>query len=402
MIRSAPFRSRAVYEVLIVTQLSTPRGSMADQETEFSHATLAEIYEQPTALSETLNAYSKEGRLQSNLWSSVSDTLRNKDRLIIAASGSSRHAGMLGEIMIEELSGIAVDVEYASEYVYRRRDALLSSAVLVISQSGETADTLAALREAKLRGEPSMAITNVAGSSMAREADVSLITEAGKEVAIAATKSFVTQLSLLYLMALRLGQDRGQLSDQQIEQHLSGLAELPSQIAGSLPAWEAQMKIVAESFREAEAFLFVGRGLHYPIAREAALKLKEMSYLHAEAYPSGELKHGPNALLGPGAPLVVLATQDDRDPMSMVRYEKTVQLLRDIKGQQSHVLAVATEGDTVIKDLCRSCVYVPAAREFIMPFLEIVPLQLFAYFMSVQRGNDVDRPRNLVKAVVVE
>ncbi len=375
---------------------------MADQKTEFSHATLAEIYQQPDALSETLNTYSSRGKLQSALWSPVSDALRNKDRLIIAASGSSRHAGMLGEIMIEELAGIAVDVEYASEYVYRRRDALLSSAVLVISQSGETADTLAAMREAKLRGEPSISITNVAGSSMAREADVSLLTQAGKEIAIAATKSFVTQLSLLYLMALRLGQDRGQMSDQQIEKHISWLMELPSLIASALPMWEAQMKTVAESFRDAEAFLFVGRGLHYPIAREAALKLKEMSYLHAEAYPSGELKHGPNALLGPGSPLVVLATHDDMDPMAMVRYEKTVQLLRDIKSQQSHVLAIATEGDTVIGDLCQSCVYVPAAREFIAPFLEIVPLQLFAYFMSVQRGNDVDRPRNLVKAVVVE
>ena len=375
---------------------------MAAHESQFSHATLAEIYQQPTALSETLNAYSHQGKLQANIWSPVSDALRNKDRLIIAASGSSRHAGMLGEIMIEELSGTAVDVEYASEYVYRRRDTALSSAVLVISQSGETADTLAALREAKLRDEPSISITNVAGSSMAREANVSLLTEAGKEVAIAATKSFVTQLSLLYLMALRLGQDRGQLSEQHIEQHLAGLTALPSQIESSLPAWETEMKVVAESFRNAEAFLFVGRGLHYPIAREAALKLKEMSYLHAEAYPSGELKHGPNALLGPDSPLVVLATHDDHDPMSMVRYEKTVQLLRDIKSQQSHVLAIASEGDSVIKDLCRSCVYVPAGREFIAPFLEIVPLQLFAYFMSVQRGNDVDRPRNLVKAVVVE
>ncbi len=375
---------------------------MAHQKIEFSHATLAEIYQQPVALLETLNAYSSGGRLQSSLWSLVSDALRNKDRLIIAASGSSRHAGMLGEIMIEELSGIAVDVEYASEYVYRRRDGVLSSAALVISQSGETADTLAALREAKLRGEPSISITNVAESSMAREANVSLLTEAGKEVAIAATKSFVTQCILLYLMALRLGQDRKQHSEQLVEQHLAGLAKLPTFIENSLPAWEAKMKVIAESFSEAEAFLFVGRGLHYPIAREAALKLKEMSYLHAEAYPSGELKHGPNALLGPGSPLVVLATHDSSDSMSMVRYEKTVQLLRDIEAQQSHVLAIATEGDSVIKDLCRSCVYVPAAREFIAPFLEIVPLQLFAYFMSVQRGNDVDRPRNLVKAVVVE
>ena len=375
---------------------------MAQQETRFSHATLAEIYQQPAALSETLAAYSENGRLQQALWAPVSAALAGKDRLIIAASGSSRHAGMLAEIMIEELSGIAVDVEYASEYVYRRRDSVLDPAVLVISQSGETADTLAALREARLRDEASISITNVPSSSMTREADVSLLTRAGKEVAIAATKSFVTQLTLLYLMALRLGQDRGHLSDHAIGEHLAALTAMPSLIQNSLPNWQREIETVAQTFLNAEAFLFVGRGLHYPIAREAALKLKEMSYVYAEAYPSGELKHGPNALLGPDSPLVVLATHDSADPMSMIRYEKTVQLLRDIEGQGSHVLAIATEGDTVIKDLCRSCVYIPAVREFIAPFLEIVPLQLFAYFMSVQRGNDVDRPRNLVKAVVVE
>lgn len=375
---------------------------MTGQQTPFSHATLSEIYEQPAAITQTLAAYTSEGRLHEAAWSEVSNALTGKSRLIIAASGSSRHAGMLGEIMMEELSGIAVDVEYASEYVYRRRDSVLNSAVLVISQSGETADTLAALREAKLRGEAAISITNVPGSSMSREAEVSLLTRAGKEVAIAATKSFVTQLSLLYLMAVLLGRDRQQLSEKQIEAHLSGLAILPSLIERSLSGWDRAMQSVAASFRSAEAFLFVGRGLHYPIAREAALKLKEMSYLHAEAYPSGELKHGPNALLGADSPLVVLATRDERDPMSMVRYDKTVQLMRDIAGQKSHLLAIATEGDTQIRELCRSCVYVPAVPEFLAPFLEIVPLQLFAYYMSVQRGNDVDTPRNLVKAVTVE
>ncbi len=375
---------------------------MTNRQTNFSHATLAEIYEQPRALAETAATYVAETGLQESSWSNVSAALRGKDRLIIAASGSSRHAGMVGEIMMEELSGIAVDVEYASEYVYRKRDSVLHPAVLVISQSGETADTLAALREARHNGEKSISITNVAGSSMAREADVSLLTQAGKERAIAATKSFVTQLSLLYLMALRLAADRGGLDGGQVAKRLVELSTLPSLIERSLSGWQDQMKAVAASFSEAEAFLFVGRGLHYPIAREGALKLKEMSYLHAEAYPSGELKHGPNALLGPDSPLVVLATHDDSDPMSMVRYEKTVRLMRDIEGQGSHILAIATEGDTQVPKLCRSCVHVPAAREFLAPFLEVIPLQLFAYFMSLQRGVDVDRPRNLVKAVVVE
>ena len=375
---------------------------MTRQESQFSHATLSEIYEQPAALTSTLAAYGHDLGGSDGQWKAVAAGLKDKHRLIIAASGSSRHAGLLGEIMIEELSGLAVDVEYASEYVYRRRDAGLDPAVLVISQSGETADTLAALREAKVRDEVTISITNVGGSSMAREADVSLVTVAGKEVAIAATKSFVTQLSLLYLMSLVLGRQRGHLTEEQVSERLDRFATVPQMIERSLAGWEREMKTVAESFREAEAFLFVGRGLHYPIAREGALKLKEMSYLHAEAYPSGELKHGPNALLGEDAPLVVLATRDESDPMSMVRYEKTVQLLRDIAGQQSHVLAITTEGDTQVGELCRSCVSVPAVPEFLAPFLEIVPLQLFAYFMSVQRGNDVDRPRNLVKAVLVE
>jgi glucosamine--fructose-6-phosphate aminotransferase (isomerizing) len=375
---------------------------MAERSTRFSHATLREIYEQPSALADTFAAYTQGEGLRDEMWAPISDVMSRRDRLVIAASGSSRHAGMLGEIMMEEFSGIAVDVEYASEFVYRKRDAVLDPAVLVISQSGETADTLAALRAAKLDGEATISMTNVAGSSMEREADVSLVTRAGKEKAIAATKSFVTQLSLLYLMAVMLGRKRGVLNERLVEERVRGVLDLPALIERSLGGWETEMKGVAETFREAEAFLFAGRGPHYPIAREAALKLKEMSYLHAEAYPSGELKHGPNALLGPDAPLIVLATRDERDPMSMVRYEKTVQLLSDIEGQQSHILAIASEGDTQVRELCRSCVYVPAAPEFQLPFLEIVPLQMFAYFMSVQRGNDVDRPRNLVKAVVVE
>ena len=354
------------------------------------------------AIRRTLSEYVTAGELQETAWSPVSAAMNPKDRLIIAASGSSRHAGMLGEILMEEFSGIAVDVEYASECVYRKRDSVLSPAVLVISQSGETADTLAALREAKSCGEPSIAITNVAGSTMAREADVSLLTAAGKELAIAATKSFVTQFSLLYLMAVLLGRDRGQFGGNEVKKYLAECESMPAHVERWLPTWTAHMKEVAETFSDAGAFLFVGRGIHYPVAREAALKLKEMSYLHAEAYPSGELKHGPNALLGPGSPLIVLATHDKNDALSMLRYGKTIQLLRDIADQETQILAIATEGDGSIEALCSSCVYIPAASEPLTPLLEIVPLQLFAYFMSIQRGNDVDRPRNLVKAVVIE
>ena len=375
---------------------------MGREERQFAHATLAEIYQQPRALADTLASYALGTDPPAEVWQMITSFPASQRNLVIAASGSSRHAGLLGEIFLEELSNIAVDVEYASEFVYRRRDPVSHPAVLVISQSGETADTLAALREAKRRGEQTLSITNVADSSMQREADVSLLTGAGKEVAIAATKSFVTQVSLLYLLALALGRERQVLAPERLSKMVAELERLPALLDEYLEGWESEMILIAQTFSLAEAFLFVGRGPHYPIAREAALKLKEMSYLHAEAYPSGELKHGPNALLGPGSPLIVLATKDEEDPMSKIRYEKSVQLLTDIQKQGSQILAVINEGDTIVPNLCDSYVSVPPASEYCLPILEIVPLQLFAYFMSVQRGNNVDRPRNLVKAVVVE
>ncbi len=371
-------------------------------ESKRSHVTLSEIYEQPRALEDTLAAYVSGDDLNQEAWAGVRDVLHDSDRLIVAASGTSRHAGLAGEIMIEEGSGVAVDVEYASEYPYRRYDTLRAPAVLVLSQSGETADTLAALREAKSRGARTISITNVEGSTMAREADATLLTRAGKEVAIAATKSFTTQLVLLHLMSLLLGRERGRISAAELADSLHQLATVPSMIAAALPAWETTVSALVANFADADAFLFLGRALHYPIAREGALKLKEVSYIHAEAYPTGELKHGPNALLGEGAPLVVIATRDTKDPSSMLRYSKSIQLLEDIRKQRVNALVIATEGDTEISALAKSVVFVPRAPESLLPILEVVPLQLFAYFMSLQRGNDVDRPRNLVKAVTVE
>ena len=237
---------------------------------------------------------------------------------------------------------------------------------------------------------------------MAREADATLLTRAGKEVAIAATKSFTTQLVVLHLLSLLLGRERGRLSAPDVAEDLRQLAAVPSIIASSLPAWEERMSEVVASFADAEAFLFLGRALHYPIAREGALKLKEVSYIHAEAYPTGELKHGPNALLGEGAPVVVLATRDEADPSSVIRYRKSVQLLEDIARQRINALVIATEGDTDIASVASKVVFVPKIPEALLPILEVIPLQLFAYFMSLQRGVDVDRPRNLVKAVTTE
>ena len=371
-----------------------------------SHRTLSEIYEQPRALQDTLAAYTTGSDLNAAAWAGVRDVLQGPngpiDRLIVAASGTSRHAGLAGEIMIEEASGVAVDVEYASEYPYRRYDTMRAPAVLVLSQSGETADTLGALREARSRGARTISITNVEGSTMAREADATLLTRAGREVAIAATKSFTTQLLLLHLLSLLLARDRNRASTADVAAHLEQLGRLPSLLAGALPAWEKSVSELVPNFASAGAFLFLGRALHYPIAREGALKLKEVSYIHAEAYPTGELKHGPNALLGEGAPLVILATRDQADPSSMLRYRKTIQLLEDINKQGVNPFVLATEGDTQIASLARNIVFIPAVPESLLPILEIVPLQLFAYFMALGRGLDVDSPRNLVKAVTVE
>ena len=367
-----------------------------------THVTLSEIYEQPRAIADTLAAYVSGDTLNTEAWAAVKTLLRGADRLIVAASGTSRHAGLAGEIMIEEASGVAVDVEYASEYPYRRYDTLQNPSVLVLSQSGETADTLAALREAASRGARTISITNVEGSTMAREADATLLTRAGKEVAIAATKSFTTQLVVLHLLSLLLGRDRGRLSAAEVAEDLHQLASIPDIIAASLPAWEQRISEIVPSFATAEAFLFLGRALHYPIAREGALKLKEVSYIHAAAYPTGELKHGPNALLGEGAPIVVLATRDDNDPSSLLRYRKSLQLLEDIARQHINAFVIATEGDTEIAAVASNVLFLPRVTEALLPILEVIPLQLFAYFMSLQRGLDVDRPRNLVKAVTVE
>ena len=371
-----------------------------------THVTLSEIYEQPRAIADTLAAYVSGDILNTEAWGPVQNALRGPngltDRLIVAASGTSRHAGLAGEIMIEEASGVAVDVEYASEYPYRRYDTLQTPSVLVLSQSGETADTLAALREAASRGARTVSITNVEGSTMAREADATLLTRAGREVAIAATKSFTTQLLLLHLLSLLLARDRNRASTADVAAHLEQLGRLPSLLAGALPAWEKSVSELVPNFASAGAFLFLGRALHYPIAREGALKLKEVSYIHAEAYPTGELKHGPNALLGEGAPIVVLATRDSNDPSSLVRYRKSIQLLEDIARQRINAFVIASEGDTEIAALASNVLFIPRVTEALLPILEVIPLQLFAYFMSLQRGLDVDRPRNLVKAVTVE
>jgi glucosamine--fructose-6-phosphate aminotransferase (isomerizing) len=363
---------------------------------------LQEIYEQPDALAATISHYASEGLLLAESFPGIAEIFRGRQRLVIAASGSSRHAGLAGEIMLEDLAGLAVDVEYASEYVYRSTYTLHDPGVLVISQSGETADTLAALREAKSRGLNTTAITNNPASTMAREADSSLPTIAGKEKAIPATKSFTTQLCVLYLLTLYLARLGGRMTAQMVSSHLEQLERLPGLLEAALERWEALIEEVANGTRSACGFLYLGRAVHYAMAREGALKMKESAYIQAEGYPAGELKHGPNALVSPDAPLVVLATRDESDPDSLLRYQKTLQLMRDMHAQGATILSITTEGDQEAAMLSRYSIAVPPVSEFLLPLLEVVPLQLFAYFTAVLHGVNVDAPRNLVKAVVTE
>ncbi len=366
----------------------------------FDHAMLREIYAQPDAIERTIELYAQGNSLRPSAWEPLTGWSNPEGEILIAASGSSRHSGLAAEVTLEDLAGLAVDVEYASEYSCRGDLPSRHPSIIVISQSGETSDTLAALREAQGHQQHSLAITNVPDSSMAREATVSLPLAAGKEFAIPATKSFTCQLVVLYLLALHEGQKRGHLTAEQVGLRLKELQALPARIEAQLPAWESRMASLAHQLRNASTFLFLGRGVHYPIAREGALKLKEASYVHAEGYPSGELKHGPNALVSDRVPVVILATVDRADHDSVRRYEKTLQLLADLKTQKATVIALANTGDMEVESLVTECVFIEPQSEHLFPISEVIPLQLFSYFMALEHGVNVDNPRNLNKAVI--
>jgi len=273
---------------------------------------------------------------------------------------------------------------------------------MVITQSGETADTIAAQREALTRGIKTVAISNMPETTITREASAALISGAGPELSIPATKSFTTQLTILYLMALFLARKRGRMTSEVTRSDLQRLMQLPAAIELHLQAWDALAEEFADVHFKAEKFLYLGRGVHYAIAREGALKLKEISYAHAEGYPAGELKHGPNALVDEKLPVVVLATCDHGDPDSLLRYRRTLDVMKEVKSRRGNLVAVATEGDKDVADVAEHVFYVPAAPELLLPILEVIPLQLFAYHVAVKKGYDVDHPRNLVKAVVRE
>jgi glutamine---fructose-6-phosphate transaminase (isomerizing) len=368
----------------------------------FSHAMRREIYEQPTAIAKTIDEHLKDDTLFPGKLNSIESALLTFEKLIIAASGSSRHAGLAGEIMIEDLSGVAVDVEYASEYCYRSTHAAVDPIVMVVTQSGETADTIAAQREALTRGVKTIAVSNVADATIPREASAALITGAGPELAVPATKSFTTQVTIMYLMALFLARRRGRMTSEVTRTYLQSLLRLPEAIDRCLRSWDDLAERFAEKQFRAEKFLYLGRGVHYAIAREGALKLKETSYAHAEGYPAGELKHGPNALVDEYLPVVVLATYDRNDPDSVLRYRRTLDVMKEVRARNGRLVVVGTEGDDEIASIADEVFFLPAAPELLLPIVEVVPLQLFAYHVATKKGYDVDRPRNLVKAVVTE
>src|SRR5246127_3946638 len=368
----------------------------------FAHAMRREIYEQPDAIARTIDRHLQNDILFPGALQSIESALLTFEKLIIAASGSSRHAGLAGEIMIEDLSGVAVDVEYASEYCYRSTHAAVDPIVMVITQSGETADTLAAQREALTRGVKTIAISNMPDTTIVREAGAALITGAGPERSIPATKSFTTQATILEIMALFLARKRGRMTSEVTRSYLKRLQQLPEAIEKNLSLWDSLAEEFGKVHFKSEKFLYLGRGVHYAIAREGALKLKEISYAHAEGYPVGELKHGPNALVDENLPVVVLATCDHRDPDSVLRYRRTLEVMKEVRSRRGAVVTVATQGDKEVAAITDHVFYVPPAPELLLPIVEVIPLQLFAYHVAVNKGYDVDHPRNLVKAVVTE
>src|SRR5438552_6103416 len=384
-----------------ISMMTTNHTSVGTKD-KFVHAMRREIYEQPQAIAKTVERHLKDDIIFPGELQAIESALLTFEKLIIAASGSSRHAGLAGEIMIEDLSGVAVDVEYASEYCYRSTHAAIDPIVIVITQSGETADTIAAQREALTRGVKTIGISTVDGTTIVRGASAALITGAGPELSIPATKSFTTQLTILYLMALFLARKRGRMTSEVTRTYLQRLMRLPDAIEQQLASWDALAEEFGAVHFKAEKFLYLGRGVHYAIAREGALKLKEISYAHAEGYPAGELIHGPNALVDETLPVVVLATCDHRDPVSVLRYRRTRAVMRAVRSRRGPLGAVAMEGDKEVAGIAEHVFFVPAAPELLLPIVEVIPLQLFAYHVAVNKGYDVDHPRNLVKAVVTE
>jgi glucosamine--fructose-6-phosphate aminotransferase (isomerizing) len=370
----------------------------------YKHFMLKEIFEQPRAIRDTtLGRISLDsGKVFLSEMEISDEDFQRATKVTIAACGTSWHAALAGKYMIERLARVPVEVDYASEFRYRDPIADPTALGLLITQSGETADTLAAQREMVAKGSKTIAVCNVVGAMVAREAHGTIYTHAGPEIGVASTKAFTSQLTALFLFALHLAQKKGTVSDADSLALVEELSRLPGKIEEILRTTDGPCEELAKHYSTARDFLYLGRGIHYPIALEGALKLKEISYIHAEGYPAGEMKHGPNALIDETLPTVVLATKDESNRDSKLRYEKTLSNIQEVTARSGKVIAVAMEGDEHIGQLVDHVLYIPHTHELLLPVLDVIPLQLLAYHIAVRRGCDVDQPRNLAKSVTVE
>jgi glucosamine--fructose-6-phosphate aminotransferase (isomerizing) len=369
----------------------------------YKHFMLKEIFEQPRAIKDTMlgRVGIESGRVFLDEVDISEAEFKSFEQVKIVACGTSWHAGLAGKFILERLARLPVEVDYGSEFRYRDPIIQQNTLTIVISQSGETADTIAAQREAKQKGSKTLAICNVVGSMITREASGVLITHAGPEIGVASTKAFTSQITALLILGMYLGQVRGTLSPEASCALTQELMQIPGKLDQVL-AKTAIYDNMAKHLSKAQDFLYLGRGIHFPIALEGALKLKEISYIHAEGYPAGEMKHGPNALIDENLPVVVLATKDPESEESKVHYEKTVSNIQEVKARSGIVVAVACEGDEEVAKMADYVIAIPATRELLLPLLEMIPLQLLAYHIAVRRGCDVDQPRNLAKSVTVE
>ncbi len=362
----------------------------------YEHFMLKEIYEQPRAIKDTFRGrlLAEQGMIKMSGIDDNLDKFLNANRIIIAACGTSWHAGLVAEYIFEDLARIPVEVEYASEFRYRNPVITDKDVLIAISQSGETADTLAAIKLAKEKGAFVFGVCNVVGSSIARETHAGAYTHAGPEIGVASTKAFTTQITILTLLALKLACEKGTFSETRYKEILSEIEGIPSKVEKALEA-NPLIEIISEAYKDASNFLYLGRGYNFPVALEGALKLKEISYIHAEGYPAAEMKHGPIALIDEHMPVVVIATKKGH-------YEKVVSNIQEIKSRKGKIIAIVTEGDVQVRELADHVIEVPESSESLSPLLTTIPLQLLSYHIAVMRGCDVDQPRNLAKSVTVE
>ncbi|MBV8255348.1 MAG: glutamine--fructose-6-phosphate transaminase (isomerizing) [Chitinophaga sp.] len=362
----------------------------------YDHFMLKEIFEQPQTIYDSMRGRldASKGTLTLGGIREHMDLLKNANRIIIVACGTSWHAGLVAEYMIEELCRIPVEVEYASEFRYRNPVVGKGDVIIAISQSGETADTLVAIDSARAKGAIILGVCNVVGSSIARISDAGAYTHAGPEIGVASTKAFTAQLTVLALIALKVAMEKGTITTQRFQHLLDEMNQVPDKVAVALEL-NAQVHKVAEKYKNARDFLYLGRGYNFPVALEGALKLKEISYIHAEGYPAAEMKHGPIALVDENLPVVIVATKDSY-------YEKIVSNIQEIKARKGKVIAIVTEGDDTIPSMVDDVIVVPSADELVAPIISVIPLQLLAYHIGVSKGYDVDKPRNLAKSVTVE